>query len=260
MAQRALVFLFGVLSYLAALAAFAWLVAFCGDAFVRSGADAASGGGWAAVATDVGLLALFGLQHSVMARPHVKRRIGRLVPPAAQRSLFVLLAAAALALLLWQWRPLPGMLWAAASGWLHVLLTGLMLAAWLTVLACTFLVGHFDLLGLRQVTLHLRGVPYEPLPFTESGAFGVVRHPLMLAFLAAFWVAPLMSLGHALLALGMSAYILVGTAFEERDLERAFGDTYRRYRARVPKLVPRPGGTVRRASGGPAGEEAGTDV
>lgn len=256
MRERVMVVVFGVVSYLAALAVFAWLIAYCGGVIVpgggADGGTAAAAGGWRAWAVDVALMVLFGVQHSVMARPAVKRRLVGVVPRAAERSLFVLLASAALGLLLWQWRPLPGALWHAATGWPYALLGALFVAAWLGVLACTFLVGHFDLLGLRQVTLHLRGAPYAPLPFKESGAYRLVRHPLMLAFLAAFWVAPVMPWGHALLALGMSAYILVGVAFEERDLERDLGERYRSYRARVPMLVPRPGRSLRAPRAGAA--------
>lgn len=257
MLKRWLVFLFGLASYLAALAVFVWLVAFCGD--LAAPADAASAGVWSALAIDLGLVALFGMQHSVMARPAVKRGLRRVVPPAAERSLFVLTAAGVLGLVLWRWQPLPGTVWAAASGWPYALLTALFVASWVGVLVCTFLVGHFDLMGLRQVTLHLRGAPYTPLPFVESGAFGVVRHPLMLAFLVAFWATPVMRWGHLVLALGMSAYILVGLAFEERDLVRTFGDRYRSYRRRVPKLVPRPSAALRQTGRAAAAEERGTE-
>lgn len=260
MRERWMVFLFGLVGYLAALAVFAWLVAFCGGRIpVRMGGAAVPRSGAWAPAIDVALVLLFGLQHSVMARPAAKRLLARVAPPEAERSLFVLLASGTLALLLWQWRPLPGTLWNAAAGWPHALLTALFGAAWLGVLACTFLVGHFDLLGLRQVTLCLRGVPYTPLPFVETGAFGTVRHPLMLAFLAAFWAAPVMGWGHVLLALGMSAYILVGVTFEERDLERAFGDRYRRYRARVPMLMPRLRTVARSMRAGTAADEPPSD-
>ncbi|HKI55837.1 MAG TPA: NnrU family protein [Trueperaceae bacterium] len=243
MTKRWTVFLFGALSYLITLGVFAELIVFAGDLPVSRTVDGPPpGAGGPSLALDLvldlGLIALFGLQHSLMARPAVKRALARLVPAAALRSLYVLLAGAALAVLMRLWRPLPGALWHASRGWPHALLTALFAGGWLTVLGCTFLVGHFDLLGLRQVTLELRGRPYTPLPFVDGGIFGLVRHPLMLAFLAAFWIVPVMGWGHLLLAAGMTGYILVGIAFEERDLERAFGERYRRYRARVPMLVP----------------------
>lgn len=239
MARRLAIFAFGVAAYLAALAAFAYLVAFLGDLPVPRTVDRGGGAPLAvALLIDVALVALFGLQHSAMARPAFKRWVHRRVPEPAERSLFVLLAALALAALCAFWQPLPGTVWDASAGWPAAPLETLFWAGWLGVLGATFLVDHFDLMGLRQVTLQLRRVPYRPPRFTEASAYRYVRHPMMLAFLIAFWATPRMSAGHLVLALAMTAYIVTGTLLEERDLLRAFGARYADYRRRVPMLVP----------------------
>jgi len=240
MARRLAIFAFGVVAYLAALAVLAYLIAFLGDLPVASGTvDRGTGAPvGAALLVDVALVVLFGLQHSAMARPAFKRWVHRRVPASAERSLFVLLAALALAALCAFWQPLPGTVWYVPAGWPVALVAALFWAGWLGVLGATFLVDHFDLMGLRQVALQLRRVTYRPPRFTETSAYRYVRHPMMLAFLIAFWATPRMSAGHLVLALAMTGYIVTGTLLEERDLIRVFGARYADYRRRVPMLVP----------------------
>jgi len=247
MARRLAIFTFGVAAYAAALAVFAYLVAFLGNLPVPRTVDrggAAPAG--VALLVDVALVVLFGLQHSFMARPAFKRWLRGHVPETAERSLFVLVAALVLTVLCAVWRPLPGTVWDATTGGPEAVLVVLFWAGWLGVLGATFLVDHFDLMGLRQVTLQLRRMPYEPPRFTESSAYGYVRHPMMLAFLIAFWATPRMSVGHLVLALAMTGYIVLGTLLEERDLLRGLGTRYADYRRRVPMLVPR----LRRSASG----------
>lgn len=186
------------------------------------------------------LLTLFGLQHSVMARPAFKRWWARFVPPVVERSTFVLATSLVLALLFWQWRPLPARLWDVEGDAARWALYGLSAVGWLLVLASTFLINHFDLFGLRQVWRHARGQgPAPEAPFVVRALYRIVRHPIMLGFLIAFWATPTMSLGHLLFALVTTGYILVAVKFlEERDLVAHYGETYRAYQRQVPMLLP----------------------
>jgi len=186
------------------------------------------------------LLTLFALQHSVMARPAFKRWWTRFVPTVVERSTFVLATSLVLALLFWQWRPLPLLIWDVEGDAARWGLYGLSALGWLLVLVSTFLINHFDLFGLRQVWRHARGQgPAPEAPFVVRALYRIVRHPIMLGFLIAFWATPTMSLGHLLFALVTTGYILVAVKFlEERDLVAHYGETYRAYQRRVPMLLP----------------------
>jgi len=239
MIARLAVFLFGLGAYLLFLATVVHGIGFLGNVMVTKGIDAGPEGAvGVAAAVDLGLIALFGLQHSVMARPAFKRRWTRLIPVAAERSMYVLLSSLCLLLLFWQWRPIAGYVWNVEAGPLRLLLVGSYWLGWAIVGASSFLIDHFDLFGLRQAYRHLRGIPYEPVPFKMPAIYRHVRHPLMLGFLVAFWATPAMSIGHFLFALGMSAYIVIGTLLEERDLLASYGAAYARYRARVGMFFP----------------------
>ncbi|MDQ2702063.1 MAG: isoprenylcysteine carboxylmethyltransferase family protein [Pseudomonadota bacterium] len=194
-----------------------------------------------ALAIDVALLLLFAVQHSGMARPGFKRWWTRIVPAPIERSTYVLLSSLALALLFWQWRPLPQVIWHVDAEPVRLALFALSASGWLLVVASTFLINHFDLFGLRQVWFHARGrQPDLETPFVTRAFYRIVRHPLMLGFLVAFWATPTMSLGHLLFAVATTGYILVAVKFlEERDLVAIYGDTYRDYQRRVPMLVPK---------------------
>jgi methanethiol S-methyltransferase len=191
-----------------------------------------------AVAIDLLLLVLFAVQHTVMARPWFKRRWTRIVPAPAERTTFVLAASLALALLFWLWRPVGGTVWNLSGPGADVLWAGYA-AGWVLVVSSTFMISHFDLFGLRQAWLQARGARYSPLPFTQRGLYGRIRHPLMAGFVIVFWSAPVMTVGHLLFAIAATSYILVGIAFEERDLIESLGGSYAAYRARVPALIPR---------------------
>lgn len=193
-----------------------------------------------ALAIDVALLLLFAVQHSVMARPGFKRWWTRFVPAPVERSTYVLASSLALVVLFWQWRPLPQLVW-QAEGIARPLLYALSAAGWLLVLSGTFLINHFDLFGLRQAWFNLRGRPTPDEPFVERAFYRIVRHPLMLGFLVAFWATPTMSVGHLLFAVATTGYILLAVKFlEERDLLAMHGDTYRDYQRRVPMVLPWP--------------------
>lgn len=232
---------YGGACYLAFLAVFAYLVAFVGDLgvprSVSAGLLVAPG---PALAADLGLLALFAVQHSLMARPGFKRAWTRIVPRAAERSTYVLLSSLALGALFLGWRPLPAVVWDLRQPALRL---GVLAVFWGGVgltLASTFLVSHTDLFGLRQVWFRFQGLPYREPPFRLNAFYARLRHPLMLGFLAAFWAAPRMTLGHLVFAAGTSCYILAGTWLEERDLLRTLGPGYAAYRREVPRFFPVP--------------------
>ncbi|MBC5782387.1 isoprenylcysteine carboxylmethyltransferase family protein [Ramlibacter sp. USB13] len=236
--RRVLLFLYSLAAYALFLGVFLYLIAFVGNLGVPRSVDAGPATDTAtAVALDLLLVALFGLQHSVMARPAFKRWITRSLPAPVERSTFVLLASLVLALLFWQWRPLPATVWHAEGG-VAVLLWIVFGLGWGTVLLSTFLINHFDLFGLRQTWVHLRQRALEPLAFRTTLLYRVVRHPIMLGFLLAFWAIPLMTAGHLLFAAAMTVYILVGVHHEERDLVRSLGRDYVDYRRRTPAFVP----------------------
>lgn len=232
---------YGLLSYGVFLAAFLYLVGFVGNIVVPRSVDVAlTAPIGVAVAVDVGLLALFAVQHSVMARPAFKRWWTRLVPPSIERSTYVLASSLVLILLFWRWHTVPTVLWEVTSPTVRAAIEVAFWLGWVIVLSATFMIQHFDLVGLRQVYLAWRGEPYTEVGFRAPLLYRVVRHPMMLGFLIAFWAAPTMTAGHLLFAVGGTVYILVALQFEERDLTAGLGPRYREYRTRVPMLVPWP--------------------
>jgi methanethiol S-methyltransferase len=191
-----------------------------------------------AVLIDLILLGLFAVQHSVMARRGFKRWLDRLIPRPLERSTYVLAATAVLALMLWQWRPIPAEIYAVGSGVGVALIGAVSILGWFLLLLSTFMIDHLDLFGVRQVLLNNRSIPYRHPEFVQSGFYRYVRHPIMAGFVVAFWAAPVMTVGHLLFAAATTGYILIGVQFEERDMEAALGETYRQYRMNVPMLFP----------------------
>ncbi|CAN4278845.1 isoprenylcysteine carboxylmethyltransferase family protein [Pseudoxanthomonas sp. LjRoot125] len=238
--NRSLAVLYGAACYTAFLATFLYAIAFVAGFGVPKHIDnGAQTPLWTALAIDIGLLALFAVQHSGMARPAFKRWWTRFVPPAIERSTFVLVSSAVLALLFWLWRPLPQVVWQVDAGLARGVLWGVSLFGWLLVLTSSFTINHFELFGLRQVWLHARGRVAKDEPFVIRAMYRIVRHPLMLGFLIAFWVTPTMTIGHLLFTAVVTGYIFVAVKFlEERDLVAMHGDTYRDYQRKVPMLLP----------------------
>jgi protein-S-isoprenylcysteine O-methyltransferase Ste14 len=239
--NRLLVITYGALSYLIFLAAFLYAIGFVGNIAVPRSVDhgiAAPIG--QAVVVNVLLLGLFAVQHSVMARAAFKRWWTRFVPQPVERSTYVLLASLVLFLLYWQWRTMPAVVWQVTSPPGRRALWALFWLGWATVLAATFMINHFDLFGLRQVYLAWRGKPYTEIGFRTPLLYRLVRHPLMLGFIIAFWATPTMTAGHLLFAIGTTGYILLAVQLEERDLVAALGDPYHEYRRQVSMLLPTP--------------------
>jgi protein-S-isoprenylcysteine O-methyltransferase Ste14 len=242
--KKSIIFLYGIIAYGYFFIVFLYLIGFVGNLFVPKTVDSGQPGPvWLALSVNLVLIALFGIQHSIMARQGFKRWWTRIVPKAMERSTFVIVGSSMLVVMFVFWQPMPEVVWhlGGAAG-------GLMLAAsalgWLIVLASTFIIDHFDLFGLRQVYLHFRARDYTPLPFATRYLYRFVRHPLYLGFMIAFWFAPVMTVGHLLLAAGFTAYILIAVRLEEKDMVRFHGRAYLAYQDQVPMLVPRPGMSV----------------
>ena len=231
--------LYGLACYACFLGSFLYAIGFVGDFAVPKTIDSGPAGAWSeALLIDLVLLGLFAVQHSVMARPGFKAVWTRIVPRAVERSTYVLFSSLLLILLMWKWQAIPTVVWDVSASLPKTILLALCAVGWLIVLLSTFMINHFDLFGLRQVFLRMRGIDYTPLHFTQRALYKFVRHPIMLGFVIAFWAAPYMSAGHLVFAIMTTGYILVGIFFEERDLMRSHSAEYGAYRARVPMLFP----------------------
>lgn len=248
--KKLLALVYGVLAYAFFLGTFLYAIAFLGDVRVPKTVDTGKPATLAAaIVIDALLLGAFAIQHSVMARQWFKQRWTKVVSWYVERSTFVVAASAVLALLLWQWRPIPQVVWEVRDPRAEWLLVVLFWVGWATLLVSTFLIDHFELFGLAQVWAYWRGREFHRLAFKTPSLYRLVRHPMYLGFTIAFWSAPRMTVGHLLFSVAATGYLIVGIYFEERDLVGAFGDDYRDYRARVPMLIPflkRPGGRPER--------------
>jgi methanethiol S-methyltransferase len=230
---------YGLFSYAVFLASFLYAIGFIGDLVVPKTIDSASGTDMPkALAINLVLLGLFAIQHSLMARQGFKAVWTRIVPRVVERSTYVLISSLLLGLICWKWQAIPTVVWDVSSPVFRSLLLGTFALGWVILLFSTFMINHFDLFGLRQVYLRLRGVEYTPLSFTERALYRFVRHPIYLGFVIAFWATPHMSLGHLVFAIATTGYIFVGIFLEERDLMKYHAIEYGAYRARVPMLFP----------------------
>ncbi|MEW6050386.1 MAG: methanethiol S-methyltransferase [Candidatus Zixiibacteriota bacterium] len=255
--QRVVFLLYGVVCYLVFLVSFVYAIGFVGNLVVPKSIDSGLPGPVAsALVINALLLGLFAVQHSVMARHGFKKVWTKVIPNPIERSTYVLLSSLILILMYWQWRPMPDSVWQISNVAGRTVLQALCWIGWLIVLVSTFIINHFDLFGLRQVVYHAQRKELTPLPFTKRGLYKLLRHPIMLGFIIAFWSTPDMSLGHLIFAIATTGYIIVGILLEERDMVVYHGKAYEAYRREVPMLVP---GTKMRPGGGniqPTGDEA----
>lgn len=237
---RAAALLYGLICYLIFFVTFVYAIGFVGNLVVPKSIDSgAAGAFWPSLLVNLGLLGLFGIQHSGMARPGFKEWWTKFVPRPIERSTYVLLASAALLLLYWQWQPMPATVWSVENEAGRAVLWSIFALGWGTVLAATCMISHAHLFGVRQVHDHFRGrEPWQP-GFRTPGMYRHMRHPIMTGFLLAFWATPDMTVGHLVFTLVTTVYILVALQLEERDLIGYFGEKYEAYRRRVPMLIPR---------------------
>ena len=231
---------YGSIAYLIFFGTFLYAVGFVSRLVVPKTVDSGSASSpMTALLVNLVLMSIFAVQHSGMARQGFKRLFAHFASPAIERSTYVLLASLSLILLFWQWQPMPMVVWHIEDPVLAGVVTAGGFAGWLIVLYSTFLISHFELFGLTQVVSHFAGRVVEPIKFKTPGLYRLIRHPIYLGFIIAFWCTPTMTLGHLLFAAVTTAYIFVGIYLEERDLVAMFGNEYRHYRERVAMLLPR---------------------
>ena len=232
-------FLYGIVAYLVFAIVIVYAIGFvCGLVVPKTIDSGPAGPLVESIVINLVLMTIFALQHSVMPRPQFKAWWTTIVPKSVERSTYVLLASLALALVFWQWRPIPGVVWEVKEPTLAAFLLYLGLFGWVLVFISTFMINHFELFGLHQVANNLAGKPMPPMKFKTPMLYNVVRHPIYLGFIIFVWATPVMTAGHLLFAAVVTAYIFVGIALEEHDLIAVFGDEYRRYRQRVAMIVP----------------------
>lgn len=240
--KKKLAYAYGILCYLIALATFLYLIGFVGNLVVPKSVDSGPAGPfWQALAIDALVIGLFALQHSGMARPTFKRWWTKIIPRPIERSTYVVLTCLSLGLIFWLWRPLPVAVWNLEMAWARWLLWALYGLGWIVVFVSVQLIDSDYLFGRRQTREYLEGVKLSSPQFQTPGFYRYVRHPLVLGFLVAFWATPHMTVGHLLLAMVMTGYVLAAIQLEERNLMQRFGHRYRAYREQVPMLIPQPG-------------------
>lgn len=231
--------MYGVISYLTFFVTILYAIGFVGNLVVPKTIDSIPViPVWLAIVIDSCLLMLFALQHSIMARPVFKRWWTTIIPAHLERSTYVLMASLCMILLMWQWQPIGGIIWSVEDEFFKNIVFIGYFCGWSIVFFSTFLINHFDLFGLRQVWLYFNGMPYTQLPFGIPLLYKLVRHPLYVGFLLAFWCTSVMTVAHLVFAILTTLYILAAIQFEEKDLQEVFGEKYRNYKETVPMIIP----------------------
>lgn len=238
--SRALIFAYGLLSYAVFFGVFLYAIAFIGNFYIPNSIDAAPGlPFWQALAINLGLLGLFAVQHSVMARPAFKKAWTKIIPQAAERSTYVMFSNLAMIALFAFWQPMGGSVWTVTAEPMRTAIIGVYFIGWAVLFYATWLINHFDLFGLRQVWYHLRQKTPPEMKFRVPGMHKYVRHPIYVGWLIIFWATPTMTVAHLVFAIMTTAYIVIAIQFEEKDLVDEFGDDYRTYQQEVGMLVPK---------------------
>lgn len=240
MMKKAIIFLYGIVAYVIFLGAFLYAIGFVGNLIVPKSIDSGVESTMLiAIVINAILLSVFALQHSIMARPKFKKAWTRIIPQAMERSTYVLLSSLALLLLYWQWQPMPQVVWSVENETIVLILNTLFFVGWLIVLLSTFMINHFELFGLEQIYNNLKNKSSKPLTFTTQFFYGVIRHPIMLGFIIAFWATPEMTVGHLFFSIMTTLYIYIAVKyFEEKDLRKFIGEQYDDYMKNTPMLIP----------------------
>lgn len=236
--KRLSVLAYGMLGYVVGCVGLFWLILAFGGLAPVGLSTFQAGSTAAAVLVNIALIGLFGLQHTIMARPAFKKWLSRYIPQAAERASFMLMSGVVSIIAIYFWQSLPGTVWAVENTTAQIVLWAGYAAAWAYLLLATFVTNHFELMGLRQVYLYFQNKPYQALPFTRKFMYRYSRHPMMLGFLVGMWSVPVMGVAHLVMAMLFTAYIFIGIYFEERDLIKNFGDTYRKYRKEIATFIP----------------------
>jgi len=237
--KRVLVLLYGTTGYLAGMIGLLWFILAMGGLAPSGFSPLETSTLASSLLVNFGLIGLFGLQHSIMARPGFKRLLRKYMPVATERSTFLLFSGIALSLAIWAWQPLPGHLWNVENTAAIVGLYSLYALGWSYLLIATFVTNHFELMGLRQIYFFVKNKPYRKIPFTKKYMYSYSRHPMMLGLLVGMWCVPVMSYSHFVMASLLSLYVFIGIFFEERDLKAEFGETYRKYKEEIATLIPK---------------------
>jgi protein-S-isoprenylcysteine O-methyltransferase Ste14 len=237
--KRTSVLFYGILAYNIGVAGLLWIILAMGGLAPVGFSPLQTSSVTAAILINLGLIALFGLQHSIMARAGFKKRIKQILPEATERSTFVLLSGICMAIAIYFWQPIAGTVWSVENTFAQAALWTAYAVGWGYLFIATFVTNHFELMGLRQVYLYFTSKPYTKLPFTQKYMYRYSRHPMMLGILIGMWALPVMSVSHLVMSALLTIYIVIGVAFEERDLVKQFGDTYREYRKQIATLIPK---------------------
>ena len=238
LSKRLLVLAYGIIGYTSGMCGLLWFILAMGGLAPSGFGPIESSTLTVAIAINVSLIVLFGLQHSVMARPGFKRVLRTFMPEATERSSFLLFSGLFLILAIWTWQPIPGEVWSVENTAAIIGLYALYALGWSYLLVATFITNHFELMGLRQIYLYVTNQPYTKIPFTRKYMYSYSRHPMMLGLLIGMWFVPTMSYSHFLMASLISIYVFIGIFFEERDLKKEFGKTYKKYKEDIATLIP----------------------